>query len=181
MNNINPYDYMLSLRDNKILFSYMTECSVKNFQDDDDWLISGKSSEGELLVAPLINDFFRLSIPILAPAFISPTMIGDILLGLQPTIEGLMSFVYKEGKIYFNYNICFDPNNRQSLDKSLLLFLREREEIKDGFKYLIQDYNRIQNMAPQNSDNSPDEDLNSLWDVMNGIDNLDDENSEDME
>lgn len=169
---------MLSLRDNKILFSYMNECSVMGFQDDSiielDWVISCKSSEGELLISPLVNDLFRLSIPILAPAFISPPMIGDILLGLQPTIEGLISFSYKEGKLYFDYNICFDPYNKQSLDKSLLLFLKEKAEIKEGFNYLIQDYNRLQKLSHQNSNEPSEESLNSLWDVMKDIDNIDD-------
>lgn len=181
--NINPYDYMLELRNNKILFSYMAECFVMGFQDDGiteiEWSINSKSSEGEMIVSPLVNNLFRLSLPIPCPNFMSVPMIGDILLGLQPTIEGLITISYKKSLIYFDYNITFDPFNKESLDKALLLFLKERGEIKEGFTFLTQDFNKLQNLNPSTPEKSNEENLSSLWDVMEDIDNIEDDNLDD--
>lgn len=181
--NINPYDYMLELKNNKILFSYMTECFITKCLDDDDinspeWTIGSKSSEGEMTIYPLINDLFRLSLPIPCPHFLSPPMTADILIGLQPTIQGLITFNYEKSLMSFDYNLTYDPLNKQSLDKALLLFLRERGEIKNGFKYLIEDFNK-HNKSINNPNNLPnssvEQNLSSLWDVMEDIDNLEDD------
>jgi hypothetical protein len=185
MININPYDYMLKLRNNKVLFSYMTECFVRGFQDDGitdlEWMITGKSDEGELCISPVVNNLFRISLPILAPSFLSVPMIADILLGLQPTIEGLITFSHKKGLVYFEYNFHINPNDDLSLDTALLLFLKERSEIKEGFKFLIQDFNNLQRKQSQENSQQNEESLNSLWDVMNDIDTDTDVEEDDPE
>jgi hypothetical protein len=168
-----PYDHMMALKNNKVLFSYMeTDCSIKVFEDPNDWVIVGKSKEGELNIMPLVNNLFRISIPIEAPLFVQPPMLGDILIGLQPTIEGLITITRSKGLTYFNYNFDFDPYNIETLDSGLTLFLRERLEIKEGFDYLIEDFNRLQSMQAPADQKVQGEDLNSLWNVMGEIDDM---------
>lgn len=184
----NPYDYMLTLRTNRILFQYLEYCSV-HFSDTKGWIIQGESKEGLLEVYELVNNLIRISIPIKAPNFINVPILSEILLGLQPTIEGLITIdkLEESNELYLIYSIHFDYNEEQSLDQCLIKFKQEEKQILEGFDSLKKDFEKMTSQLafknqslkdgdPNFTGRAPDEDnLDSLWEEMNIIDKSFDE------
>ena len=173
--NYNPYDYMLTLRDNKILFKYLEYCSVE-FSDSKGWIIQGESKEGFLELYKLTNDLLRLSIPIPVPPFINTSILSDIILGLQGSIEGLVSIdkIDSTNELYLMYSIHFNAEESQSLDKSLILFKQEEKQIIEGFDFLERDFKKLtmslNNKSSTPNNNPSEENLKQLWDDMDNID-----------
>lgn len=187
----NPYDYMLILRTNRILFQYLEYCSV-HFSDNKGWIIQGESKEGLLEVYELVNSLIRVSIPIKVPNFINVAILSEILLGLQPTIEGLITIdkLDESEDLYLIYSIHFDSKEEQSLDQCLIKFKQEEKQILEGFDLLKKDFEKMtlqlasKNQSlkqgvpgvPNFTGRAPDEDnLDSLWDEIDIIDKSFDE------
>lgn len=182
----NPYDYMLFLRENRILFQYLEYCSVQ-YNDTKGWVIQGESKEGILEIYELSNNLIRFSIPIKVPKFINLAILSEIILGLQPTIEGLVTIDMDENssELYLVYSLHVNPENSKSLDTCLIKFKQEEKEILEGFFTLEQDFNKMTNQlkskqsipgVPNFTGRAPDEEnLDSLWDEMDLIDKSFDE------
>lgn len=190
----NPYDYMLQLRNNRVLFQYL-EVSAVNYTDELGWSITGHTKEGTTEIYETSSGVLRFTLPIPIPQFIKLETLQKIIEGLQPNIEGIVTAAEEEGILFIEYHLHSTTDN-DSLDKGLLKFLQERSEINKGFLELEQEYLRMEKamnsmseglssmMNPRKptsgrSQSQPGEpDLSSLWSEMEEIDSRKDEDDD---
>lgn len=176
----NPYDFMLKLRDNKVLFQYLENAAVA-FDDEKGWVINGESFLGHTEIYVTDGDCLRLVLPILVPTFMQMDVLQRILLSLQKTTEGVLSICSDDEEMYLEYYIHVPiENNVSSLDKALLKFLKERADINQGFNELEKEFEKMKAFMATMQDskdmmkdgivnpNNPKE--SSLWDDMENID-----------
>lgn len=188
----NPYEYMLHIRNNRVLFQYL-EVSAVNFDEEHGWTITGQTKEGKTEIYEISSGVLRFTLPISVPSFVNMDMIHKILEGLQGTVEGLITAAEDEDGIFIEYHL-HSTTDDESLDKALLKFVQERAEINKGFDSLAEEYKRMERamgsisegiaammnkpQAPNSSTDkipSNEDDLSSLWNDMKDIDTKDDD------
>lgn len=176
----NLFDYMLKLRDNKILFYYLKTCAV-NLDDDKGYIITGESKEGHFECYQLSNGIVRITLPIQLPFFFDNRLTSEVLVDLQPTLEGIITVSNNHnGSLYFEYSIHVDVNDDSTLDKALLTFIVEKEEIEQGLVVMTKDFAAMGKKIEANKQAGQiiedGENLNSLWDTIKEIeDSVEDE------
>lgn len=188
----NPYKYMLEIRNNRILFQYLASSAV-HFSDVTGWSIQGYSDHGRAEIYELSGGVVRFTLPIEVPEFITVEVLNKILDGLNGSIEGVLTVYEDEYDLFIEYHLHTLFGNEESLDKALLKFIEEREEIKKGFKSLEEDYKKMkgaimstmESMGNIMNDSSgggnssigepPIDSMDSLWNDMDNIDKQSDD------
>lgn len=193
---LNPYQYMLDIRNNRILFQYLTNAAV-HFSDTTGWTIQGYSDHGKTEIYELEGGIIRMTLPIPVPEFMTKDILYKVLAGLNASIEGITTAAEEDGELFIEYHLhinndCYDSDK----DKALIKFVQEREEINQGFASLEKDYKEMQkaikstmeglgatmSAPPPKSPRDQEittEDLSSLWQDMDDIDKMDDNSDED--
>ena len=193
MSEFNPYNYLLEIRENKVLFEYFRIGAV-TFDDMKGWTITGESRHGHSEIYQLASNVLRLIISIPVPSIIPQHMLEHIIVKLQPTIEGLVGIDTSTGKPVLQYYIHYSYKDTKGLDATLIQFLSERDEIEDGFievertvKEAQSSSGTLQDMIAQklkergidvNGGPPSEEDeptSSSLWESMEEIDSKEDE------
>jgi len=142
--NFNPYEYMLSIRNNKILFQYLEFCNVK-FLEDKGWLIEGETSYGFSQIYPLSNHLIRIVLPIEVPLFISPDFLINIIMSVQPGLEGILSLSsLNPDDLYLEYSMHVVSECNTSLTSALMKFLQEKQAIIKIFNTVTEDFSKVE-------------------------------------
>jgi len=173
---MNPYDLMLELRQNRILFQYMEHNSV--CCDDKGWVINGESEEGQLFIYNTTSNLLRFVMPIPVPKEIPPEALGKIVAGIQERIEGLLVINYETVSI--EYFIHATPYDAEGLDASLIKFCQERGDIKKGLNSVAESVKQIMKSMnleqvlkgpypSSGSSNKASAPNSSLWDTMSDL------------
>jgi len=204
MSEFNPYEYMLEIRNNRVLFQYLENASV-NFSDNEGWSIQGISDEGITEIYEVAGALVRLTLPISVPEFITVDVLHRIVDGLNTSIEGICTVAEENDALFLEYHIHINPFNPGSLDAALLKFVGERSDIRKGFQSLAEEYNQMKekvndmmeglgqamsgiganpSTAPGDvnvtTDTAPN--MDGLWNEMENIDRqLDDEDEDDTQ
>jgi hypothetical protein len=192
---INPYEYMLSLRENKILFPYLEQCFV-HFTDQEGWTIVGESIFGRCKIYMLSNDLIRIVLPIDLPKNYPVHNLAFLLLGIQSYSEGLITLEDNEGNLlkpnmYLGYNLhCVVASKEEDtlLDKALITFAVEKKQIQQSFELMASKMEKVGADPIENNDNLDSNEelelngnMDSLWEVMKEIDSLIDEDEDEDE
>lgn len=198
----NPYDYMLEIRNNRILFQYLETAAVY-FSDDTGWSIQGDSDLGKTEIYQLAGgEVIRITLPIPVPQFVTIDILHKIVDGLNTSIEGVCTVAEEDNALFIEYHLHVIVDG--DLDAPLLKFVAERNDINKGFNSLEEDYLKMKDQMstmmeglgqamsglmskepPQNpgdvnvtTDDTPN--MDSLWSDMENIDKrLDDEDGDD--
>lgn len=134
---MNPYQLMIELRNNRILFQYLEEVSISFKEDEQDWTIKGKSSEGTAYIQNTSSDVLRVILPIPVPKEIPTEAVYKIVMSTQSKFEGILGVVDEGDDTFIEYYIhgLLD----EGLDAALIKFTQERRELKKGFATLLED------------------------------------------
>lgn len=182
---MNPYELMLALRNNKILFQYL-EYSAVIFDDKKGWTIHGESQEGELYIYPTTANVLRIVFPIPVPPEIPPEAMAKIVISAQERIEGILG-VTKQSLEYYTH-VSLD--DEEGMDAALIRFCHERKDIKDGLKEIsasikemMEGMNSMMSMmktggAAPKGEEVPQTNSEDIWSTMADIEKNLDEKSE---
>jgi len=154
----NPYEFMLEVRNNRILFQYLETAAVY-FTDDNGWSIQGDSDLGKTEIYQLTGgEVIRITLPIPVPHFITIDILHKIVDGLNTSIEGVCT-VAEEEALFIEYHL--HVTRFGELDTPLLKFLTERNDINKGFSSLEEDYLRMKDQVSST--------MEELGRAMNGL------------
>lgn len=187
----NPYEFMLQLRNNKVLFQYLENAAVI-FDSDKEWVINGESIFGHTEVYRTKGECLRIVLPIAVPSFMQPDVLQHIVNSLQGNLNGIISPVIDEEKMYIEYYIHVPlVNFKAALDRILIEFLKDRADITKGFEDLEKEFNKMKSfmetmkdskeMTDDSSFGKSSEGGSSFWDDVEDIDkkNIDDDSDAD--
>jgi hypothetical protein len=187
---MNPYDLMLKLRDNKLLFRYLEVASV-TLDSNKGWVINGQSEEGMTEIYITKGDCFRIVLPIYVPEFISFEVLQKLILSIQENINGIITIDMEYECLNYFVHVPVDKIIGEELTQALEEFFEERNEIKSGFNQLQQEYNKMRNAISQVMEKNNSEvaggqvnpnSNNSIWNDMENIDkSFEDDEDEDDE
>jgi len=181
----NPYDYMLEVRNNRILFQYLETAAVY-FSDDTGWSIQGDSDLGKTEIYQLAGgEVIRITLPIPVPQFVTIDILHKIVDGLNTSIEGVCTVAEEDNALFIEYHLHVIVDG--DLDVPLLKFIAERNDINKGFNSLEDDYLKMKDqmstmmeglMSKQPPQNPGDvnvttgdtPNMDSLWSDMENID-----------
>lgn len=132
---MDPYQLMLELRNNRILFQYMEEVSV-SYDEDKGWTIHGESTEGDLFIYLTTSGVARFVMPIPVPLEITVDPLLKIISSAQAKLEGLLGVNLESDTLVIEYYIHASLEDEEALDAALIKFTQERKEIKHALKEL---------------------------------------------
>jgi len=183
---MDPYQLMLSLRENKILFQYMENSSV-HYDEDKGYLVKGVSDEGTMYAYEISSGVQRLILPIAVPPEIPTEALLKIITTAQSSLEGILGVVNEGEGTFIEYYIHAIPQS-EGFDSALIKFTQERREIKKGFKGIVASIKEMMaNMQDMMDGRMPDGRVSSegpleepttedIWSTMADIEkNIDDE------
>lgn len=182
---MDPYNLLLELRENKILYSYMNTVAVY-VDEDDSWIIIGDSNDGELRINQTNTDVLRVALPIEIPSPLPDAVVNEILVKLQEDLDALLKI---EVDIQFGHSVLYyyihiTLPNKRGLDKALIQFAQDRRSIKNVFSDLIRSVASLKNSMMDNlkSSQSSTPQGSKLWDEIQELDNkFNDDSSEEEE
>lgn len=195
---MDPYQLMIELRNNRILFQYLEEVSVC-YKEELDWTIKGESSEGTTYIYNTSAEVLRIVIPIRVPSEIPAEAVYKIVSSTQSKFEGILGVVSEGGETFIEYYIhgLLD----QGLDAALIKFTQERRELNKGFEGLLQDIKEMMagmqammggmmgmtGKVPSNQPNGlsaprPTAEAEDIWSTMADIEkNIDEDSSSELD
>ena len=183
--DLDPYQYMLLLRENKILYSYLERAGV-TYNEERGWAIYGESSLGSTDIFYLNSGVIRMILPIQIPS-IPPEVLTKLLMSMQNDIEGILNLAIDSNtnSPYLEYFIHIMPGDAEGLDRSLLLFLTEKKQIEVGFATIIDQFKNMKGFAEgvsQMMNNRHEGEIknsnDSIWNVVDAIDKKEDEDED---
>ena len=183
----NPYDYMLSIKNNAILHPYLETSSVSH-STTTGWNIQGISKLGLTEIYQLSTGVIRITLPIRVPSFVNAEFIHNIVDKLNTTIEGVCGTAVEDGELFIEYYIHTILHDDEGLDKGLITFLQEKKDIETGFDAIKQEINKVQdamsmmdevknalnNVGKRDSSNvsvttNDTQNMNSVWSTMEEV------------
>lgn len=169
---IDPYQLLLELRENKILFSYMDTVAV--YVEDDQWFIIGDSNDGELKISLTASKVLRVGLPIPLPKVIPPAVLEDVLTKIEPEFDGLLKAEldpeFGDYVLYYYIHVGLD-NLSEDLNTSLIRYKQDKRSIDKSFSDIIKTVNKFKSNFTEalNKTSSPKPKSN-IWDDMDKID-----------
>lgn len=179
---MNPYELLLELRENKILFSYMETSAV--YVEDNDWSIIGDGASGELRINITCSNTLRLGIPLAIPTGLPLNILDSALSKLEFGLDGLLKGETDStfGGLTLYYYIHVGMHQyKEDLNKALLRFLQDKRLIDKTLSDISKTINSFKKSAPANlnSNTSPD---STIWDDIDKLDkNFTQEDSEETD
>lgn len=145
MNDItSPYELLIELRENKILYQYFATGAVI-IKEDNSWVITGESDQGEARVIQLSSGVLRITLPLYVDPKLPLEALEKVILGMQETMEGILMMEFTDDSVQGIYGI---HTTLEGLDLGLRKFIEESREFKATVKNIIKNITAIkENMA----------------------------------
>ena len=166
---MNPYELLLDLKNNRILFSYMETSAI--YLEGTDWVIIGDSGVGELRISVTASNTLRVAIPIMFPKNIPLAVLESILTKIEPELDGLLKgeedTTFGGVSLFYYIHVGFS-NYDKDLDTALIRFLQDKRTLETSLRDISKTINKLA-MPVKNNSNSA-KSLNNIWDDINNID-----------
>lgn len=173
---MNPYDLLLKLRDNRILFSYMETSAV--YIEDDAWTITGDSADGELRITLTESNTLRFAIPVSFPSTVPVNVLESLLSKLEQDFDGILKGEIDStfGDLVLYYYIHIGLSDLDTyLDASLIRFKQDKRAMQSNFAELsrtMKKFNQAFSGSSMGSSNpnSSFKPKDSIWDSISDLD-----------
>jgi hypothetical protein len=179
----NPYEILLSLRENKILYKYLQVSAIIQKPLDHDWVINGTSIYGDTFVSLLSTNVLRISIPIPIKYLIPEEVMDTILDDVEEMIEGVIQLDATGSRPVIYYLI---HTTMEGLEKGLITFMEESYKLEELFVRTWQALSRQLNNQDSRKPSPPlqnpeggNDGSNSIWNIVKDIDTREDDYDDD--
>lgn len=171
-----PYELLIELRENKILYEYLSDAAVR-LDVNDDWFILGNCDKGTTKIVELSTKVLRITLPIPMKVFIPPAALHKLLESFAESVEGLLEVELEETPVLmYQLHTTFE-----GLNDGLLNFVRDRKLINRDVQQLSKTLSEMMQQMNVKMENVPDsssateESGENLWSVLEEIDQRPDE------
>lgn len=182
--SFNPYDYMLWLRNNKLMFQYMDICNV-TLTNDHGWTIEGESAFGYMNCYMTTGNLIRIIMPIKLPGFLPLEYCNKLIVELQDELEGVVALNYNpdvsnystdvvDSPYYIEYYFSVLAYDEEMFNACLIKFFQERTKVYEIFKELKTQFN-IMKESVMNKEGGDNKDI---WSFMQNLENSPGEDDE---
>ena len=174
---MNPYDLLLKLRDNRILFSYMETSAV--YIEDDTWTITGDSAEGELRITLTESNTLRFAIPVSFPSTVPVNVLESLLSKLEQDFDGILKGELDPtfGDLVLYYYIHIGLSDLDTyLDPSLIRFKQDKRAMQSNFAELSLTMKKFSdafykpNSKFNKNSSEPKSNKDNIWDRISELD-----------
>lgn len=179
---MNPYQLLLLIRENRLLFKYFEVGSVV-IKEDESWNILGVGEVGESSLRELSSGVLQFKLPISLPETLPISALVNMISILnEDDLEGMCSIEQAGPEPFLFYFLHVTVDN---LDEGLQTFYKEKLVIDKNINSIMNMLSKMtSSLMPPKSSMGPSSKSESVWDTLKDIedkDPLDDEDSEESE